>query len=204
MSIIDSNKETIDKGNYSDASNLENGSDNIGYSWGSTNYLTLLNTTNYIMTGSASFTSGSILDIDEEEIKESGIDYRSKALEKYLTSNFDLLSKKVERKIISPDDVSYSARVLEKNKDFIKVEVFDPSNEQFSEKLFEPTLFYHLDTLEEGDYILLRKIKRPGNISLSILDGEKLVSDRVKSKFEDYSEFSYLDEIDLPSSRKGQ
>lgn len=207
MSDFDSNNKTLGKGSYSDTSSLEQDSNIIGYYWGCTDKLEGWASKKITITGSADLTSGSILGVDvedEETLQGSKVAYRIKALQEYFEINIKVSPKKVEKKLVAPDDVSYSARVLQMHKDFIKVEVFDPSNEQFSEKMFEPELFDHLDKLEEGDYILLRRIKRPGNISLSILDGEKLVPERIKNTFEDYSEFSYLDEIDLPSTRKDQ
>mgnify|MGYP000206367102 CR=1 FL=1 len=89
---------------------------------------------------------------------------------------------------------NYDARVIEIRKSTIKLDcLVDRENKKFQTRLFDKSLFTNIHDLKAGKYILVRVFKKPGKISFTINNGEKLVD---KRNFENHPEFSDLDDIE--------
>jgi len=94
------------------------------------------------------------------------------------------------------DDVqNLDARILELRPDSVKVEVLlDREERHFQDRIFPRDLLEGAVPLEEGNYILFRRLKGKGKIKFTFEDGSRVVD---KEVFEDKSRFRDLDDFEF-------
>ncbi|NGP88985.1 hypothetical protein [Fodinibius halophilus] len=89
---------------------------------------------------------------------------------------------------------TFDARVIEINDPNVVLDcLIDRENKRFETRIFRLELFNNFEKLREGQYILIRQFTKPGKVSFTINDGEKLVN---KEYFESHPELSEIDEIE--------
>lgn len=89
---------------------------------------------------------------------------------------------------------TFDARIIEiKDSSVVLDCLMDRENKHFETRIFNKRLFKNFNDLNEGQYILIRQFSKPGKITFTLNNGEKLVN---KEYFESHPEFSDLDQIE--------